>query len=188
MIDRKRTAQGVCFMNEQQPNSQEYKDWSGWQRRKTQLLWPMLPSTQRIGKDTRASPYLFPRRAADVISEACFTAITEDRHDEPAVLDLSIIAVALTPSWLMNFNSYASLAILFIIPVLFCFVFEHEIICTTRVSALFWFLLPYVSLQSNWVWKPSKLGMSISFSLRIFVSVYVIITPITALDMLHTFV
>ena len=30
----------------------------------------------------------------------------------------------------MNFNSYASLAIFFIIPVLFCFVFEHETMYT----------------------------------------------------------
>ena len=34
----------------------------------------------------------------------------------------------------------------------------------TSVSFV-WFLSPYVSLQSNWAWKPSKLGLSISFSL-----------------------
>ena len=28
-----------------------------------------------------------------------------------------------------------------------------------------WFLLPLLSLQSNWAWKLSKLGLSISFSL-----------------------
>ena len=33
----------------------------------------------------------------------------------------------------MNFNSYTSLAIFFIIPVLFLFVFEHETMYTLRV-------------------------------------------------------
>ena len=40
----------------------------------------MWTSTQRIGKDTRASS-LFIRRKADVISEAIFTAMTGDRDD-----------------------------------------------------------------------------------------------------------
>ena len=44
----------------------------------------------------------------------------------------------MTPSWLVwVFNSYASLAILFIILVLFCFVFEHETIYTALVLAVF---------------------------------------------------
>lgn len=74
----------------------------------------------------------------------------------------------------MNFNSYASLNIFssFIIPVLFCFlvVTRNDIYCTS-VSCV-WFLLPYVSLQSNCTqWKPSKLRLFISFSLwGIFVS------------------
>ena len=38
-----------------------------------------------------------------------------------------------------NFHCYASLAIFFIIPVLFCFVFEHESIYNTRVLAEFHF-------------------------------------------------
>ena len=46
--------------------------------------------------------------------------MTEDRHDELAAMDLSVIS--------MNFNSYASLDIFFIILVLFCFVFDHEIL------------------------------------------------------------
>ena len=37
----------------------------------------------------------------------------------------------------MNFNSYASLVIFFIIPVLFCFVFDHETLLTIRVLAVF---------------------------------------------------
>ena len=58
----------------------------------------MWPSTQRIGKDMRASSYFFTRRAADLVPEACLTAMTEDRHDELAEMDLSVIAVALTPA------------------------------------------------------------------------------------------
>ena len=82
----------------------------------------MWPSTQRIGKDIRANSYFFTRMAADVLPEARFTTITEDRHDELAAMNLSVISV--------NFNSYASLVIYFIIVVLFCFVFDHEILLT----------------------------------------------------------
>ena len=89
----------------------------------------MWPSTQRIGKDIGASSYFFTRRAADVLPEACFTTMTEDRHDELAAMDLSVIS--------MNFNSYASLVIFFIILVLFCFVFDHETLLTIRVLAVF---------------------------------------------------
>ena len=89
----------------------------------------MWPSTPRIRKDTRASSKLFSRRVADVIFEAYLTAMTGDRNDELAALYLSMIEVALTSSWLVwIFNSYASLAIFFII---------HETIYTTRVSAMF---------------------------------------------------
>ena len=86
MTSRKQTVQGECFMNERQPNSPERRDRSGW---------------KRIGKDIRASSYFFTRRAADVVPEACFTSMTEDRHDELAAMDLSVIAVALTPAWLV---------------------------------------------------------------------------------------
>ena len=48
--------------------------------------------------------------------------MTEDRHDELAAMNLSVISV--------NFNSYASLVIYFIILVMFCFVFDHEILLT----------------------------------------------------------
>ena len=65
----------------------------------------------------------------------------------------------------MNFKSYASLAIFFTIPVLLCFFFwTRHFIYFTSVSCV-WFLLPYVSLRSNWAWKLSKLDrLSISFS------------------------
>ena len=37
-------------------------------------------------------------RVYDVISKACFTVVTGDRHDELPTIDLSMIAVALTSS------------------------------------------------------------------------------------------
>ena len=55
MAKGKQTAKGVCFINGQQPNSQEHEDCSWCQRRKTRLLWPMWPSTEHILKDIRAS-------------------------------------------------------------------------------------------------------------------------------------
>ena len=131
------TVQGECFLNERQPNSLEHEDRSGWQRGKTRLQWQMWLSTQRIGKDIRASSYFFTRRAADVVSEACFTVMTGDRHDERAAMDFSMIIFAQIPSWLeWIFNSYASLVIFFIISVFFCFVFEHWTLYTIWVLAV----------------------------------------------------
>ena len=142
----KQTVQGECFVNERQPNSPEHKDRSGWQRRDTRLQWLMWPSTQRIGKDIGASSYFFTRRAADVLPEACFTVRTKDRHDELTAMDLSVIAVALTPAWLVW--------ILTVMPVwlyfssfLFCF-WSRNFTYYTSVSCV-WFLLPYISLPSN---------------------------------------
>ena len=72
----------------------------------------MRPSTERIGKDIRASSNFFTRRAADVVYEGYFTAMTGYRHDEPAMHDghqhdrnrSDIVMIC------MNFNIYASLA------------------------------------------------------------------------------
>ena len=59
----------------------------------------MWPSAEGIGKDIRENSWLFTRKVADVISEACFIAMMMgDCHYELAVMDLSIIAVTLTPS------------------------------------------------------------------------------------------
>ena len=60
----------------------------------------------------------------DVTSEACFTAMTGDRHDELAAMVLSKIRIPSdTVMICMNFNSYASLVIfssfLFFFSVLF---------------------------------------------------------------------
>ena len=62
----------------------------------------MWPSSQRIGKVIRASSYFSNRRVVDLVPEACSTAMTKDRHGELAVIDLSMIAIALTPSWLVR--------------------------------------------------------------------------------------
>ena len=171
MTSRKQTVQGECIMNEQQPNSPGHEDRSEWQRRKTRLQWLMWPSTQRIGKVIRASSYFSTRRVVDLVPEACSNAMTEDRHDELAAIDLSVIAVALTPSWLVW--------ILTVMPgyichhscfFLSCF-WKRNFIYHTSVSYV-WFLLPYVNLQSNWAWKPwpSKLGLPILLELWGFLS------------------
>ena len=76
------------------------------------------PSTQRIGKDIRASSSLFTRRASDVTSEAFSTAMSRDRYEGPKHNSDAIVINT-------NFNSYSSLAriLFFTIPVLSCFVF-----------------------------------------------------------------
>ena len=153
MTITKQTAYGVCFMNTRHPNSQEHEDCQVWQRRKTRLLWPMWPSTRRIGKDIKVSSWFFNRGEADVISEAFLTAMTGYRHEELAAMDLRMITVALTPSWLariltvmpvwLNFSSFLFYSVFF---------FEHETIYASYTSV-------------NCVWKPPKLWLSISFSL-----------------------
>ena len=149
MKRRKQTVQGECFMNERQPNSPGHEDRSEWQRRKTRLQWLMWPSTQRIGKVIRASSYFSTRRVVDLVPEACSTAMTEDRHDELAAIDLSMIAVALTPSWLVWILTVMPLWLYFL-SFLFCSVLflNSNFIYYPSVSCV-WFLLPLVSLQSN---------------------------------------
>ena len=68
----------------------------------------------------------------------------------------------------MNFNSYARLYFSSFLFFLFCF-WKQNFIYYTSVSCV-WFLLPYVNLQSNWAWKPLKLGLSIWFYLWGFLS------------------
>ena len=57
---------------------------------------------------------IFTRKAADVNSEACFTTLTGDCHDGPQHDRSSSDTVMIS----MNFDTYSSLAIFFII----CFV------------------------------------------------------------------
>ena len=89
--------------------------------------------TQRIGRDIRASSWLFTREAVDEISEACFSgdpraSCVGPQHDRGRS-DTVMIS--------MNFDSYATLAIFCIIPVLSCFVpFQSDWLiaaCFTRV-------------------------------------------------------
>ena len=105
---------------------------------KTRLLRLMRPSTQRIGKDIRASSLLFTRRTADVISEAGFTTMTGDRHDELAAIDLSTIVVALTRSCL-----YASLVIFFIIPVCSLMFFNTKLYILSES----WLCLTFITVR-----------------------------------------
>ena len=165
MTSGKQTVQGKCFINERQPNSRERKDRSGWQRRDTRLQWLVWPSTQRIGEDSRATSYFFTRRAADVVPEACFTAMTKDHHDELAAMDLSVIAVALTAAWLVW--------MLRVMPVWLYFssflFFFSVLLLITKLYTLYecWLCLIFITVR--------KLVYFV-FSMRIFVSVHVITT------------
>ena len=160
---RKQTVQGECFLNERQPNSPEHEDRSGWQRCKTRLQWLVWLSTQHIRKDISK---LFFFHSKGGRCSFCGLLHCDDRRspwwasrDGPQHDHIRSDTVMIS----MNFNRYASLVILVIIPVLFCF-WTQNFKWYTSVSFV-WFLLPYVSLQSNWAWKPFKLGLSILFSL-----------------------
>ena len=62
--------------------------------------------------------------------------MTEDRHDELAAIDLSMIAVALTPSWLVWILAVTP-GYIFHHSYFFLFVFERETLYTIQVLALF---------------------------------------------------
>ena len=76
-------------------------------------------STHRKGHQSK----LFTRRAVDIISEACFTGDLLASHVGPQHDRSRSDTVMIS----MNYNSYATLAIFFIIPVLICYVFELEL-------------------------------------------------------------
>ena len=138
---RKQTVQVYyeCIMNEQQPNSLGHEDCLEWQRRKTWLQWLMWPSTQHIGKVIRASSYFSTWKVVNLVPEDCSTVMTRDHHDELAAIDLSMIAVALTPSWLVWILTVMPHYI-FHHTCFFCFVFENKTLYTIQVLAV-WFLL-----------------------------------------------
>ena len=156
-------------MNEQQPNSLGYEDRSEWQRRKTRLQWLMWPSTQRIGKVIRASSYFFHSKGSRFSSwgllpcddrrSSWWASRDRPQHDR-SCSDTVMIS--------MNFNSYATLYFSSYLFFLFCF-WKRNFIYYTSVSCV-WFLLPYVNSQSNWVWKPLKLRLSVLFYLWGFLS------------------
>ena len=88
------------FINERHPNSPEHEDRSGWQRRKTWLQWLMWPSTQRIGKDIRASSFFFHWNGGPCSFRGLLHCDDRRSHDELVAMGYSMIAVALTLSWL----------------------------------------------------------------------------------------
>ena len=102
-------------------------------------------------------------RRSRVISEACFndTAMTGDCHDELAAMDLSMISVALTPSWLVWIYQLCQSSYTFHHSYFFllCFWTRNY---NTGVSCIF-FLFPYVSLQSDWAWNLQKSECSFRF-------------------------
>ena len=128
---RKQTVQGECFLNERQPNSPEHEDRSGWQRRKTRLQWLM-------GLSIRSKLLFFHSKGGrcsfwgllycDDRRSPWWASRDELQHDH---IRSDTVMIS------MNFNSYASLVIFFIISVLFCFVFELWTLYTIRVLAVF---------------------------------------------------
>ena len=74
----------------------------------------------------------------------------------------------------MNFNSYASLAIFFIISFFFCFVFEHGTLYTIRVLAVFDCITVRKLAIDLGVKTFKTWTIHFAFSLRIFVSAHVI--------------
>ena len=79
----------------------------------------------------------------DVTSEACFTAMTGDRHDELAAMVLSKIRIPSdTVMICMNFNSYASLVIfssfMFFFSVLFLNTKLYIYICYLPAGRSVW--------------------------------------------------
>ena len=91
--------------------------------------------TQRVGRDIRASSWLFTREAVDEISEACFSgdpraSCVGPQHDRGRSYTVMIS---------MNFDSYANLAIFCIIPgpVLFLnsnFIYYTSVSCVSVLS------------------------------------------------------
>ena len=128
-------------MNERRPNLQEYEDCSGWQRLKTQLLWLTRPSNSTHRKRYKSKLLFVHSRGSrckfwgllhcDDRRLRWWASSDGPQHDRSRS-DTGMINV--------NFNSYASLFILFIIPVLLYFVFDHDTMYTTRVLTCLIFL------------------------------------------------
>ena len=135
-VDNKLFKASVIWMNDSRIHRKN-EDRSGRQRRKTRLQWLMWLSTQHIRKDI--SKLLFFHSKGGRCS-FCGLLHCDDRRspwwasrDGPQHDHIRSDTVMIS----MNFNSYASLVIFFIISVLFCFVFEHWTLYTIRVLAVF---------------------------------------------------
>lgn len=77
----------------------------------------------------------------DLVPKAYFTAMTENRHDELAAMNHSMIAVTRSP-WFANFLAAMPVLSRFLSFLFYCFVYdsyEHEIIYTVRAIAVFKF-------------------------------------------------
>ena len=112
--------------------------------------------------------------------------MTGNHDDELDAIDLRMIVMII-----MNFNSYASLAILFIVTFLihsalfFCsFLFFYTKLYI-RDKCYLYFIFTAVSKLSVKTFKTRTAHFV--FSLRIFLSAQVVITSITALDMFKNF-
>ena len=112
--------------------------------------------------------------------------MTGNHDDELDAIDLSMIVMII-----MNFNSYVSLAILFIVTFLihsalfFCsFLFFYTKLYI-RDKCYLYFIFTTVSKLSVKTFKTRTAHFV--FSLRIFLSAQVIVTSITALDMFKNF-
>ena len=86
----------------------------------------------------------------------------------------------------MDFNSYSSLVIFFII--LFCFWSRNFTSYTCVGCFIFITIHSFISLPSNQAWKPLKLGLSISFSLWGFSSLLTLQRQLRRLAFLKAFV
>ena len=123
--------------------------WSCW------LLWTSLPHTEGFVHSKGCRCNFWGLLHSDDRKSPWWASRVGTQHDRSR-FDTVIIS--------KNLNSYASLAIFFIIPDLFFCFWPQNYTYYTRVSCV-WFLSPSVSLQSNWTWKLSEPGLSISFSL-----------------------
>ena len=166
MTSRKQSFQGNFFMNERQPNSPEHEDRLGW-------CGLLLNASERISEQA-----LFFFHSKD--GRCSFWGMIHcDVRRSPwwASRDgLSMITFALTPSWLVWILTARPVWLYFssFLFVLFCFWTQNFIYYTS--DSCVWFLLPYVSSQSNCVKTFKTRTVHFVFSLRIFVSAPISIT------------
>ena len=127
------------FMNEWQLNSPGCEDRSEWQCRKTRLQWLTDVAFHSTHQKGYQSKLLFFHLKGSRFSSWGLLHCDDRRspwwasRDRPQHDRSRSDTVMIS----MNFNSYASLVIFFIISVLFCFVFEHWTLYTIRVLAVF---------------------------------------------------
>ena len=150
MTIRKQTVQSICFLTERHPIHRNMKIVRGDSALKLGCCdWEGLPlEASKCGR--RNFWGLLP---CDVTWDCL------DERDRPQHYGSRSDTVMIC----INFNSYSSLVVFFIIPVWFCFVFKHEIIHTIRVSAEVEVLLPCVILRSNWAFQFKYSDSPLSF-------------------------